>query len=239
MLLDSKEKKLLHRGIAQALFLACRTRGDILCPIIFLASRVQQPTVQDYEKFMDVLKYLNRTKELGLVLGGMNDNTARLSVFCDASYAVRDDMKGQLGMFITYGRGGFVIKSNKDKSVARASAESEIHSMSNATSRGAYELEFGKSQQYLKENDQCHLYEDNQAVIHMANNGRSYSDKTRHIKILHRFVKQYLDNGEFTLSHCPTQEMIADILTKPLQGSQFIKLRNRLLGYEEAFPNLV
>ena len=52
-------------------------------------------------------------------------------------------------------------------------------------------------------------------------------------------VKQYLDNGEFTLSHCPTQEMIADILTKPLQGSQFIKLRNRLLGYEEAFPNLV
>lgn len=144
-LLDANEKKLLHRGVAQALFLACRTRGDILCPIIFLASRVQQPTTQDYEKFMDVMKHLNRTKELGLVLGGMSDNTARLPVFCDAAYAVHDDMKGQLGMFITYGRGGVVIKSNKDKSVARASAETEIHSMSNATFRGAYELEFGKS----------------------------------------------------------------------------------------------
>ena len=63
-----------------------------------------------------------------------------------------------------------------------------------------------------------------------------YSDKTRHIKIHHYFVKQYLDNGEFTLNYCPTEDMIADILTKPLQGSQFIKLRNILLGYELTTP---
>jgi len=54
-----------------------------------------------------------------------------------------------------------------------------------------------------------------------------------------QIVKQYLDNGEFTLNYCPTTDMIADILTKPLQGSQFIKLRNRLLGYDEASPNTV
>jgi len=65
----------------------------------------------------------------------------------------------------------------------------------------AYELEFGKFQQYLKNTDQCHLYEDNKSVIAMANNGRSYSDKTSHIKIHHYFVKQYLDNGEFTLNY--------------------------------------
>ena len=87
-----------------------------------------------------------------------------------------------------------------------------------------------------KNTDQCHLYEDNKSVIAMANNGRSYSDKTRHIKIHHYFVKQYLDNGEFTLNYCPTEDMIADILTKPLQGSQFIKLRNILLGYELTTP---
>ena len=95
-----------------------------------------------------------------------------------------------------------MIKSNRDKSVVRASAESEAHSMSNATSRGAYEI--GKSQQRFKETDQYRLYKDNQATMHMANNGRSYSDKTRHIKIHHHFVKQYLDSGEFTLTRCPT-----------------------------------
>ena len=77
-------------------------------------------------------------------------------MYCDASYAVHEDMKSHLGMYITYGRGGIVIKSNKDKTMTRATAESEIHALSNATSRGAYELEFGKFQQYLKNTD--HLY---------------------------------------------------------------------------------
>ena len=80
------------------------------------------------------------------------------------------------------------------------------------------------------------LYEDNESVIAMANYGRSYSDKMKHIKIQHYFVKQYPDNGEFTLNYCPTEETIADILTKPLQGSQFIKLRNIFLGYELTTP---
>ena len=75
-----------------------------------------------------------------------------------------------------------MIKSSEDKSVARASAESEAHSTSSATSRGARELELGEPQRRLGESDQRHLHEDNQAVIHVANNGRSYSDETRRIK---------------------------------------------------------
>ena len=33
------------------------------------------------------------------------------------------------------------------------------------------------------------------------------------------------------IEHIPTHDMIADIFTKPLQGSQFTKLRDMLLGY--------
>ena len=75
-----------------------------------------------------------------------------------------------------------MIKSSEDKSVARASAESEAHSTSSATSRGARELELGEPQRRLGESDQRHLHEDNQAAIRVANNGRSYSDETRRIK---------------------------------------------------------
>ena len=31
--------------------------------------------------------------------------------------------------------------------------------------------------------------------------------------------------------HCPTKEMVADLLTKPLQGDLFRTLRDMLLGY--------
>lgn len=74
--------------------------------------------------------------------------------------------------------------------------------------------------------------QDNMSTIQMAKNGRSTSDRTRHVNIRYFFVKQYLDDGTMNISHCPTLDMIADILTKPLQGEHFEKLRDLLLGYQ-------
>ena len=36
--------------------------------------------------------------------------------------------------------------------------------------------------------------------------------------------------GELSVEYCPTLEMVADVMTKPLQGAQFQKLRNAVLG---------
>ena len=76
------------------------------------------------------------------------------------------------------------------------------------------------------------LMQDNMSTIKLAEKGRSTSDRTRHIKIRYYFVNQFLENGEMKIKYCPTDEMVADILTKPLQGSQFIKLSRKLLGYD-------
>ena len=35
-----------------------------------------------------------------------------------------------------------------------------------------------------------------------------------------------------SLQHCPTDEMLADYFTKPLQGSLFVHLRNHIMGAE-------
>jgi len=76
-----------------------------------------------------------------------------------------------------------------------------------------------------------YLHEDNTSTIRLAENGRSTSDRTKHIRLRYFFIKQYLDNGDFVLKHCGTDRMIADILTKPLQGEHFETLRKYLLGY--------
>ena len=35
------------------------------------------------------------------------------------------------------------------------------------------------------------------------------------------------------ITHCPTEEMVGDFFTKPLQGSLFITMRNYVMGNEE------
>ena len=51
---------------------------------------------------------------------------------------------------------------------------------------------------------------------------------------IHVMFRNCLDNGEFILISCPTYQMIADILTKPLQGAFFFTLRDLLLRYTTA-----
>ena len=49
------------------------------------------------------------------------------------------------------------------------------------------------------------------------------------------FIKDVLQRENIDLEHCPTERMIADFYTKPLQGALFIKLRNFIIGLDDAF----
>jgi hypothetical protein len=75
------------------------------------------------------------------------------------------------------------------------------------------------------------IMQDNKSTIMLAEKGRSTSEKTRHINIRYFFVKDRINSKENQLKILSSGEMITDILTKPLQGAQFIKMRNILLNY--------
>jgi hypothetical protein len=74
------------------------------------------------------------------------------------------------------------------------------------------------------------VFQDNKSTIFLANKGRSTSERSRHINIRHFFVAHYIESMEIKLEYLPTAEMIADILTKPLHGALFTKLRGMLTG---------
>ena len=74
------------------------------------------------------------------------------------------------------------------------------------------------------------LKQDNQSGMVLMNKGFSASEKTRHIATRFFFVKDRIDKGEVVLEYLPTGEMVADIMTKPLQGELFRKMRKILLN---------
>ena len=56
------------------------------------------------------------------------------------------------------------------------------------------------------------------------NGKRSLSKRTRHLNIRYFYITDQLDQGWLTVRHCPTEDMIGDFFTKPLQGQLFRKL---------------
>jgi hypothetical protein len=231
-LMPENIKERFHRGTAQCLYLATHVRPDILVAVSFLTTRVQAPTEQDVAKLIRLLRYLNRTRDLGLVLGGDADGNFHLSAYVDASFGVHADGKSHTGMFITLGRGIILAKSVKQKIVSKSSCEAELIGLSDISSLLAWQQEW---MTVMGDADHAYpgvLFEDNMSTMHLAENGRSNSDRTKHIKLRYFFIKQYLDSGEFVLKHCSTDRMIADVLTKPLQGEHFEALRDILLGYK-------
>lgn len=67
----------------------------------------------------------------------------------------------------------------------------------------------------------------------MAEKGRSTSERTRHIHVRYFFIRDRVESKEIKLEYLPTEEMIADILTKPLQGELFRRLREKMMNSVE------
>ena len=73
------------------------------------------------------------------------------------------------------------------------------------------------------------IKEDNQGTIAVARNPISHN-RTKHIDIKFHYVCEALENGVIDLIYCPTEQMAADILTKPLTRRCFETLRLEM-GY--------
>jgi hypothetical protein len=54
--------------------------------------------------------------------------------------------------------------------------------------------------------------------------------RTRHFDIKYFYVTDLVGRKEVTIEYCPTDEMIADYMTKPLVGSKFKLFRDLIMN---------
>ncbi len=83
------------------------------------------------------------------------------------------------------------------------------------------------------------LLQDNKSLILLERNGKaSRGKRTRHINIHYFFITDQVNMEEVAIERCPTKKMVADFMTKPLQGSHFRNLRDYIMGkVRNAKPN--
>ena len=68
------------------------------------------------------------------------------------------------------------------------------------------------------------MFEDNQNAIELTKKS-SHHSQSKHIDIKFHHVRDAVATKKIHLQYCPTQEMIADLLTKGLSRPQYEKLR--------------
>ena len=65
----------------------------------------------------------------------------------------------------------------------------------------------------------------------LVKRGGPASERSRHIDIRYFWVKEKVDGKEAITKHLSTDKMFVNVMTKPVQGQQFIRERNALTNW--------
>jgi hypothetical protein len=105
--------------VMKLMYLATKSRPDLLFATSFLASKSSRPTQKDEQSVMRIYSYLSMTRDMGI---SINPRNMTLSASVDASKGIhRLDEKGHSGMAIQLSS-----LSSKQKGIATSATHSEI-----------------------------------------------------------------------------------------------------------------
>ena len=77
------------------------------------------------------------------------------------------------------------------------------------------------------------LAKDNQSEIRMLKNGKaSCTSNLKHVSIKYFWSTDRVQNHDIRVEYCPTDKMLADFMSKAVQGTLFKTFRSVLMGWE-------
>lgn len=222
LLSNEKYRKLL----GSLLFVSVNTRPDVSAAISILAQKVSKPRQQDWEELKRVLKYLNGTANLKLTLGKIDHKGKLLFGYSDANWAEdKSDRKSNSGHVFLVNGGTVCWSTRKQSLVTLSTCEAEFVALSEAC-RAASWIRRILADLKQDQNQPTIVYEDNQSCLELIEKEQRLSERSKHIDTRFYFVKDYIDKGLVDCIYCPTNEMLADALTKALNATKFISFRN-------------
>ena len=210
----SEGKASRFRSVLQKIAYAREGRPDFDFTVCYLQSKQSSPSEQDWSDLEHLLGYNKKFPEKEVIF---KPRDLQLRGYTDASFNITIDGRSYYGYIITLGNALVSSKGGRIKSVVRSSTEAEISAVNEIASellwcRDVLE-ELGYEQKTMP------VCEDNQSCITMLQKEpRSFHSKSRHVRVKWAFFRQEFSKRTMILRYCPTEKMVADLLTKPLGG---------------------
>ena len=204
-----------------------RSRPDISTALAFASTKAVSPTNSDYQRLLDVVYYLWGSKHLGLKIHpGNPDMPLKLRCYVDASYLTHPDGRGHTGYCLCLGSmGSFYSKSVKQPLVATSSTHAEIKALYQLTIDLIYVITLCDELERDIELPAI-VFEDNAPTIQLTDGLSAKAKKSKHFMMLINFVKEQVLFGLIEVQKIPSNENVADMLTKALDWSEFHSIQS-------------
>ena len=220
---ECADQQQYQSAVGSLLYLAMATRPDITFAVSKVAKFCTMPTKQHWTAVKRILRYLRSTADYGLVF--TPHSSGDCVGYSDADWGGDlDDRKSTSGYLFQIGGGAVSWRSKKQTCVALSTAEAEYVALASAAQEAMWMRQLTA---LLGDRPQeaVTVFEDNQSAICMTKNPQ-FHGRSKHISIKYHFIRDQVDKGSVKLQYCPTEDMVADMLTKGLPKEQFAKLRS-------------
>ncbi|WVZ52672.1 hypothetical protein U9M48_003709, partial [Paspalum notatum var. saurae] len=209
-----------YRSMIGSLLYLTTSRPDITSSVCLCACFQAAPKESHLTTMKRILRYLKHTPSLGL----WYPESAKLEHlgYSDSDFVgYRVDRKSTSGGCHLLGRS----RSKKQNCVALSTAEEEY------IAAGACCAQILYIRQYLLDFGvvcgPVPLLCDNESAVKIAKNPIQHS-RTKHIDTHHHFLRDHEAKGDIVLSRVRSKDQLADIFTKPLDESTFVRLQTEL-----------
>ncbi|KAF3706927.1 Copia protein Gag-int-pol protein Copia VLP protein Copia protease [Channa argus] len=207
--------RMYREAVGSLIYLSTCTRPDLSFVVSKLSQHFAEPTEAHWNTVKHVFRYLKGTEKQGLYFKRKTGKLG-LIVYSDADWASdTTDRRSTSGYCISLSKNSGLIawKTRKQPTVALSTCEAEYVSLASAIQESIYleQLLTGiDSYEYTS----TIVYEDNQGTIALARNPVN-RQRCKHIDIKYHFTRETVNSGRVNLEYCPSEKMVADIMTKP------------------------
>jgi hypothetical protein len=218
------DRQKYQQAIGCLTYAAMSTRPDISAAVNILSQFMSCPTEQHWTGIKRILRYLKGTVNHGLCFSG---DDVELVGYSDSDWAGDlDTRRSTSGYVFQIGNATINWCSKRQQTVARSSTEAEYMALSAAAQECIW------LRRLLKDfgiggDKPTTIHEDNNGAIELSKNAK-FHNRTKHIDIAYHFTRERVASNELSVTHCSTEEMVADIMTKGLGRIKFEKFRDMM-----------
>jgi len=198
-----------HEAVGSLMYASLGTHPDICFAVQSVSRFNNKPTLTHWEAVKQIFRYLKGTWDHWLGFGGQK---RELLGYADADGSMEEDRKAISGYAFII-NGGAISWSAKCQEIISLST-SEYVVATYAAKEGLW-LRSITLQVFNLDLSATTLFCDNQSAIALAKE-HHFPARTKHINICFHFICWIIKEGKLCLVYCPTDNMIADMLTKAL-----------------------